>query len=156
MTRDYVVEVRYSAGALGRRVGFTSGCFDILHAGHVDYLEKAKAICDCLIVAVNTDASIRKNKGEGRPINPENERLKVVSALKSVDHAFLFDETNNNVNIEMLKPDVYIKAGDYDLTKLSSKSIVEKYGGTVELIPLEYDVSTSDVIERILCKQKAI
>lgn len=137
----------------GKKVGFTSGAFDILHAGHVDFLEKAKALCDVLIVGVNTDASVEKYKGPGRPIIPEEQRIQVVAALESVDYVFLFSERRNKKNIEMIRPDIYVKAGDYSEDGLTSKEIVVSYGGSVQLIPISQDVSTSDIISRVTNSQ---
>lgn len=134
----------------GKVVGFTSGSFDILHAGHVDYLQKAKLNCEILVVAVNSDLSVKAYKDELRPIVPEQQRMKVVAALGCVDFVFKFDELNNNKNIEILKPDVYFKAGDYSKDKLSSAKIVESYGGRVELINLVEESSTTKIINKIL------
>jgi len=131
------------------RIGFTSGAFDILHAGHVDYLEKARELCDVLIVGVNSDASVKRYKGEGRPIISEAHRLKVLAALESVSVVFLFDERRNQRNIELLKPDFYIKAGDYNQTTLTSSAAVESYGGSVKLIPLIESISSSDIIQKV-------
>lgn len=131
----------------GKTVGFTSGAFDLLHAGHVDYLEKAGQLCDVLIAGVNSDESIRSYKDKNRPVIPQDQRIKVVAALESVDYAFLFDETDNRKNIESLRPDLYIKAGDYQKEQLSSASLVESYGGRVEIIPLKEDISTTRIIE---------
>lgn len=138
-----------------KTLGFTSGAFDLLHAGHVDYLMKAREKCDFLIVAVNTDASIREYKSALRPIIDEDARLKVVAALRAVDYTFLFSETNNNQNIELLKPDIYFKAGDYSKEQLSSAKIVESYGGRVELVRVEEDYSTSEIINTVLEKYSA-
>jgi D-glycero-D-manno-heptose 1,7-bisphosphate phosphatase len=133
----------------GQKIGFTSGAFDILHAGHTDYLQKAKALCDILIVGVNTDASIRKYKGPDRPIIDEKYRLLLVAALESVDFVFLFDERRNQKNIEALRPLFYIKAGDYSPETLTSKEVVEKYGGEVRLIPVAEPISTTQIIARL-------
>jgi D-glycero-D-manno-heptose 1,7-bisphosphate phosphatase len=133
----------------GKTVGFTSGAFDLLHAGHVDYLEKAKAMCDVLIVGVNSDASVQKYKGEGRPVVGEEYRVQVVAALESVDYVFLFDERRNQKNIELLQPDFYIKAGDYTPESLTSKEITEKHGGEVRIIPILQAISTTEIIEKI-------
>lgn len=130
-------------------VGFTSGSFDILHAGHITYLEKAKKYCNILIVGVNSDKSIKSYKDPKRPINPEKERLIQVAGLSSVDYVFLFNEDNNHNNIRKIKPDCYIKAGDYDMSKLTSKPLVEEYGGRAILIPITINTSTSDIIKRI-------
>jgi D-glycero-D-manno-heptose 1,7-bisphosphate phosphatase len=135
--------------ARGYEVGFTSGSFDILHAGHVDYLEKAKSKCDILIVGVNSDESVKKYKGPHRPIISEQDRIRLVAALDCVDYAFLFDERRNKVNIETLKPDFYIKAGDYKESELTSAKYLEPWGGKVILIPLEVNISTSSIIDKI-------
>jgi D-glycero-beta-D-manno-heptose 1-phosphate adenylyltransferase len=140
--------------AAGKKIGYTSGAFDILHYGHLDYLTKAKEFCDVLIVGVNTDCSIKGYKSELRPVVGENERLGLVKGLKPVDYAFLFNELNNNVNIELLKPDFYIKADDYSTKKLSSQPIIEAYGGQVQLIPLVQGLSTTAIIEKIQCLAK--
>jgi len=134
----------------GKKIGFTSGAFDILHSGHVTYLEEAKKRCDFLVVGVNSDSSIKRYKDPDRPINSENDRLKVVNSLRSVDYAFIFDETNNNKNIEELKPDFYFKAGDYSKSGLSSAPLVESYGGKVELLPFLEGRSTTGIVEKIL------
>jgi len=134
----------------GKKVGFTSGSFDILHAGHADYLEKAKAECDILLVAVNSDISVKKYKGEDKPLVPEKERVTMIASLESVDYVYLFDERRNTKNIEELKPDFYFKAGDYDITNLASRDIVEKYGGKAMLIPVVFNSSSSNMIKKIL------
>lgn len=133
----------------GLKVGFTSGVFDLLHLGHLDYLIKAKEHCDRLVVAVNSDASVRQNKGPTRPMVSERERLGLIAGLKPVDGAFIFNELNNNENIEKCRPDVYIKAGDYDISRLSSAPLVQSYGGSVHLIPLVNDSSSTGLIEKI-------
>lgn len=132
----------------GKTVGFTSGAFDLLHAGHVDYIEKAKALCDILVVGVNSDASIKKYKGEKRPLVSEHQRAKVVAALESVDYVFIFHERRNQKNIEALKPNYYIKAGDYKPEELTSKDTVEEYGGEVRIIPVKEEISTTDLVEK--------
>lgn len=132
-----------------RKIGFTSGVFDLLHAGHVDYLGKAKDVCDVLIVGVNSDVSVRRFKGKNRPVIQEEERAKVVAGLESVDYVFIFDERRNRKNIESLKPDYYIKAGDYSKEELTSAKVIEKFGGEIKLIETVYKVSTSGIIEKI-------
>jgi rfaE bifunctional protein nucleotidyltransferase chain/domain len=148
-TREELVSLREHYRASGKTVGYTSGVFDILHAGHVQYLENAKALVDILLVGINSDASVRSNKGDLRPINDEQSRSRVVAGLASVSHVFVFSELNNNLNTELLKPDVYLKAGDYSSEKLSSKAIVEQWGGRVELVPFVEGKSTTSVIDKI-------
>jgi rfaE bifunctional protein nucleotidyltransferase chain/domain len=147
-TRKALSKICGSLRKSGKTIGFTSGAFDLLHAGHVDYLEKARGLCDVLIVGINSDQSIKKYKGPDRPIIIEEQRLKVVAALESVDYVFLFDERRNNRNIELLKPDYYIKAGDYTSASLTSGEIVDAYGGEVKIIPIQESVSTTTIIER--------
>jgi len=133
----------------GRIIGFTSGAFDLIHAGHVDYLEKAAEICDVLIVGVNTDESVRAYKGQDRPVNTEKHRIQVVAALASVDFAFLFAERRNHKNIDALKPHLYIKAGDYNAAALTSGKKVEEYGGEIRLIPVSEQISTTDLVRKL-------
>ncbi len=130
-------------------VGFTSGAFDLLHAGHVEYLEKAKAQCDILIVGLNSDDSVQQYKGKGRPIVPQMERAKLLAGLTAVDYIFIFSERRNQQNIESLNPDLYIKAGDYTTEQLTSKEAVTACGGQILLIPIETPTSTSKIIEKI-------
>jgi rfaE bifunctional protein nucleotidyltransferase chain/domain len=149
VNRERAAQLSASYKAAGKKVGYTSGVFDILHPGHVEYLEAAHALVDVLIVGLNSDHSVKSNKGELRPICSEQERAEVLAGLSVVDHVFIFSDRNNNVNVELLKPDAYIKAGDYSAEKLSSKAIVEKYGGRVELVPFKGGHSTTSIIERI-------
>ncbi len=149
-TRDALVPICERLRKSGKKTGFTSGAFDLLHAGHADYLEKAKALCDVLVVGVNTDESVKKYKGPGRPVVPEQHRLSLVAALESVDYVFLFDERRNQKNIETLQPDFYIKAGDYNEASLTSAETVKRYGGEVKLIPVVEGLSTTKIIERLV------
>ena len=149
INRDEAARLSAAYKASGKRVGYTSGVFDILHPGHVEYLEAARALVDVLIVGLNSDSSVKSNKGDLRPICSEQERAEVLAGLTAVDHIFVFSERNNNLNVELLKPSLYIKAGDYSAEKLSSKDIVEQYGGRVELVPFKSGHSTTSVIERI-------
>ncbi|MBV9082320.1 MAG: HAD-IIIA family hydrolase [Acidobacteriaceae bacterium] len=130
-------------------IGFTCGAFDLLHAGHADYLEKAKTVCDRLVVAVNSDESIRRYKNPHRPIIGQEHRMKLVAALRSVDAVMLMDDTRPTALIEALRPDVYIKGGDYQKQQLQSAPVVESYGGRCEIIPVEHEISSSSIIGRI-------
>lgn len=138
-----------TARAAGKKIIFTSGAFDLLHAGHVAYLEYAKSLGGFLVVGINSDASVARYKDPRRPICPELSRCSVVAGLRSVDAVFLFDETNNNENILLIKPDLYVKAGDYSKEKLSSGSLVTAYGGSVVIAPFEQGFSSSSIIERV-------
>ena len=130
-------------------IGFTCGAFDLLHAGHVDYLEAARTLCDRLIVAVNSDESVRSYKDPLRPIVPQQYRMKVIAALGCVDAVTLMTETRPARLIETLRPDVYIKGGDYKVSELKSAPLVESYGGRCAVIPVNHEVSTSSIIKRI-------
>ena len=133
----------------GQKVVFTNGCFDILHAGHVTYLEAAKAQGDVLVLGLNTDASVRRLKGPERPINNELDRAKVVGALKSVDYVVLFGEQTAEAVIAEVKPDVYVKGGDYTLDTLPEAKIVQSYGGKVAFIDMVEGRSTTNIINKI-------
>lgn len=133
----------------GKKIVFTNGCFDILHAGHVTYLEKARSFGDCLVLGLNTDASVRANKGPSRPINSELDRARVVGALKAVDYVVLFEEQTAEHLIAKVKPDVYVKGGDYTLETLPEAKIVMGYGGKVEFVNMVEGRSTTNVIKKI-------
>jgi rfaE bifunctional protein nucleotidyltransferase chain/domain len=149
LTREALSAQCDALRAKGRVIGYTSGVFDLLHPGHVDYLAKARQACDVLVVGVNSDASVRVNKGANRPICSAKDRAEVIAALACVDYVFIFDDKNNNKNIELLKPGIYIKAGDYEKSELSSAPIVEKYGGKVLIIPFKKGYSTTSTIDKI-------
>ncbi len=149
LDRKEVADLCVNLRQQGKTIGFTSGVFDILHPGHVDYLEKAKIQCDVLIVGVNSDASVRQNKGELRPICSERDRAAVLAGLGVVDYIFIFDERNNHKNIELLQPHLYLKAGDYDVAKLSSAPLIESYGGSARIIPALPGFSSTRIIEKI-------
>ena len=133
----------------GQKVVFTNGCFDILHAGHVTYLEAAKAQGDVLVLGLNTDESVRRLKGPERPINSELDRAKVVGALKAVDYVVLFGEQTAEAVIAEVKPDVYVKGGDYTLDTLPEAKIVQSYGGKVAFIDMVEGRSTTNIINKI-------
>jgi D-beta-D-heptose 7-phosphate kinase/D-beta-D-heptose 1-phosphate adenosyltransferase len=136
--------------AKGKRIVFTNGCFDLLHIGHVRYLEEARALGDVLVVGVNSDASVRKLKGPKRPILPEEERAEILSGLGCVDYVTLFDEIDPLNLIASLRPDVLVKGGDWTREQIVGREEVEKSGGQVFLIPFVKKASTSNLIETIL------
>ncbi len=148
-TRDELSEMCQVWRESGLVVGFTSGAFDLVHAGHVEFLEKAKSNCDKLIVGINSDSSIQRYKGTLRPIISQQERMKLIAGLEMVDFLFVFDERRNKKNIENLKPHLYLKAEDYSQDQLTSREIVESYGGKIILIPIESTSSTSEIITKI-------
>jgi D-beta-D-heptose 7-phosphate kinase/D-beta-D-heptose 1-phosphate adenosyltransferase len=135
--------------SLGRRVVFTNGCFDILHAGHVSYLSRAKSLADVLVVGINSDASVRRLKGPGRPINGLEDRLSVLAALSCIDFIVPFDEATPEALIRELQPDIFVKGGDYTLGMLPEAAVVEEFGGEVRILPYVDERSTTAIIDRI-------
>ena len=133
-----------------KKIVFTNGCFDIIHAGHVRYLTAAKNFGDILIVGLNTDDSVRRLKGNSRPINTQNDRAEVLLGLKAVDHVIFFGEQTAEALIAEIKPDIYVKGGDYTLETLPEAAIVQSYGGRVEFVNLVAGRSTTNVIKKIL------
>lgn len=138
----------------GKTIVFTNGCFDILHAGHVRYLEKARSFGDVLVLGLNTDASVQRLKGPQRPINSELDRAEVVGALKSVDAVVLFDEPTASALLSKVKPAVYVKGGDYTLATLPEAGLVQKNGGRVEFVDIVAGRSTTQVIDKIKNENK--
>ncbi|MGD8372224.1 MAG: D-glycero-beta-D-manno-heptose 1-phosphate adenylyltransferase [Syntrophobacterales bacterium] len=133
----------------GKRVVFTNGCFDLLHIGHVRYLQAARKQGDCLVVAVNSDSSVQQIKRAGRPIIPEAQRAEVVAALGFVDWVTLFDESDPLTLIRLLRPNVLVKGADWPEDEIIGAAEVKESGGKVVRIPLEEGMSTSEVINRI-------
>lgn len=138
----------------GRRVVFTNGCFDLLHPGHVRYLAEARALGDALIVALNSDASVRRLKGTGRPILNEQERAEVMAALASVDFVTIFDEDTPRELIAAVLPDLLVKGGDWPIAQIVGREEVEAAGGRVLSLPYLEGSSTTDIVERILKNAK--
>lgn len=131
-----------------KKVGLTSGCFDILHAGHLHVLNEAKRYCDILIVAVNTNDSVRQLKGLGRPINDATDRALLIDSLKPVDFVIYNSRLNNNSLVRILKPDFYIKSGEYSETSTSA-ALVEEYHGATIFIPVLPGYSSTKIIQKI-------
>jgi len=137
------------ARAAGRRIVFTNGVFDILHPGHLRYLQAARAHGDLLIVGLNSDASVRRNKGPGRPINPEEERAEVLSALTCVDAVSVFDDDTPADIIRRVQPDVLVKGADWPADQIVGRDTVEARGGKVILEPVEQGYSTTKIVHRV-------
>jgi D-beta-D-heptose 7-phosphate kinase/D-beta-D-heptose 1-phosphate adenosyltransferase len=133
----------------GRRVVFTNGCFDLLHPGHIRSLEQARALGDVLIVGLNSDASVRQLKGEGRPMIPERERAEILAALESVDAVVIFDDLTPREVIAGLLPDVLVKGGDWPGDQIVGREEVEAAGGRVVLAPVVPGYSTTDILKKI-------
>ena len=137
----------------GRRVVFTNGCFDLLHPGHIRYLKQARALGDVLVVALNSDRSVRALKGDGRPILSESERAEVMAALDVVDYVTIFDEETPRDLIAALLPDVLVKGGDWSVDTIVGREEVEAAGGLVKSLAFIDGLSTTDVIQRIMERQ---
>ena len=138
-----------NARAAGKRIVFTNGVFDLLHPGHLRYLQTARAHGDVLVVGLNSDASVRRNKGPERPINPEGERAEVLAALASVDAVSIFDDDTPADIIRRVQPDILVKGADWPADQIVGRDTVEARGGRVVLEPVEQGYSTSALIEKI-------
>jgi len=149
LDREELRRVREDLRARGRRLVFTNGCFDILHVGHVRYLRQARALGGALLVAVNSDRSVRALKGAGRPLMSEGERAELLAALASVDFVTVFDDESPRALIAYLLPDVLAKGGDYALEEIHGREEVEAAGGRVVSLPFIEGASTTSIIERI-------
>ena len=144
---DYIKKIKKWKNE-GKKIVFTNGCFDIIHAGHVDYLEKAKSYGDILVVGLNSDDSVKRLKGKDRPINPQEHRKKVLEALKPVDLVIIFDEDTPERLIKEVKPDILVKGGDYTINTIVGADFVMSYGGQVKIIDFVYDISTTKILEK--------
>ena len=152
LSLDQLVEERARLRAAGRKMVFTNGVFDILHVGHVRYLEQARALGDELMVAINSDRSVRELKGAGRPLMNQNERAEILAGLRAVSQVTIFDEVSPRSLIARLLPDVLVKGGDYALDEIHGREEVEAAGGQVMAISLEPGYSTTDIVETILAR----
>lgn len=144
-----LVALRDGLRADGKRIVFTNGVFDILHAGHVAYLEQARALGDVLVLGLNADESVRRLKGPERPVNSELDRATVIAGLRSVDHVVIFGDDTPLTIIETLLPDVLVKGGDYTRDTIVGADVVEQHGGRVITIPLLEGRSTTSIITRV-------
>jgi D-beta-D-heptose 7-phosphate kinase/D-beta-D-heptose 1-phosphate adenosyltransferase len=153
MNEEQLLLALGEARARGERIIMTNGCFDILHAGHVAYLAKARRLGDRLVVAVNDDASVARLKGEGRPVNPVERRMAVLAALECVDWVVPFSENTPERLICEVSPDVLVKGGDYRPRDIAGHDCVERSGGEVVVLDYEAGCSTSDIIERIRSRE---
>lgn len=149
-TFEEIVLLRPVLRESGKRMVFTNGCFDILHVGHVRYLNRARALGDLLVVALNSDRSVRKIKGSPRPVVPEMERAEVLAALESVDFVFLFDDPTPQRIIDALVPDFLVKGSDWEISRVIGRDAVERSGGSVLTVPMVDGASTTDIIRRVL------
>ncbi len=149
LSQDELLGVRQSLRAARRIVVFTNGVFDLLHVGHVRYLAAARSLGDALVVAINSDRTVRELKGEGRPVINESERAEILAALRQVDYVTIFDDVSPRSLIAKLLPDVLVKGGDYALDEIHGREEVEAAGGRVVSLPFVAGASTSTIIERM-------
>jgi glycerol-3-phosphate cytidylyltransferase len=146
--RDHFSQLR----AAGKKLVTTNGCFDIGHAGHIRYLGEAKSQGDILVVGINSDESVRKLKGPARPLQGENDRALLIGALRMVDAAFIFREDDPRAFLEILRPDIHVKGGDYG-ADLLEREVVERFGGRVAIVSLVKGYSTTNLVDKIRTKQ---
>lgn len=146
---DQIAEVVRNSKAAGNTIVFTNGCFDIIHAGHVRYLAEARKLGGTLIVGLNSDRSVRELKGPTRPVNHQDDRAEVLAALAAVDYVVIFDERTAEILISEVKPDIYVKGGDYCIEDIPEAKIVAGNGGKTVLIPEVVGRSSSNIIRKI-------
>lgn len=149
MDRATISRLAADRRAMGQKVVFTNGCFDILHVGHVRYLQAARQEGDCLLVGINSDRSVRELKGPSRPLVIEDERAEILAALSCVDGICIFDESRPDELIQAIQPDIHVKGGDYREEDLKEAALVRSLGGTVRIMPLVPGRSTSRLMEMI-------
>jgi D-beta-D-heptose 7-phosphate kinase/D-beta-D-heptose 1-phosphate adenosyltransferase len=135
-----------------KKIVFTNGCFDLLHIGHIRYLEQAKSLGDILIVGINTDVSVQKLKGPSRPIQNENDRAEILASLKAVDHTVLFNEETPLKLIQKIRPHILVKGGDWKIQQIVGWDFVQSYGGTVQSLQFVEGRSTTQIINKSLGK----
>jgi rfaE bifunctional protein nucleotidyltransferase chain/domain len=149
LSHSQLLAERARLRAMGEKLVFTNGVFDILHVGHVRYLAEARALGDALVVAINSDASVRELKGAGRPLMNENERAEILAALRATSYVTIFDSVSPRSLIAELLPDILVKGGDYALDEIHGREEVEAAGGRVVSLPFVKDVSSSRILERM-------
>lgn len=149
LSKDELLAQRARLRDAGQKFVFTNGVFDILHVGHVRYLETARTLGDALVVAINSDASVRELKGAGRPLINQDERAEILAALRAVSYVSVFDDVSPRSLIAELRPDVLVKGGDYALDDIHGREEVEAAGGRVVSLPFVEGISSSDIIERM-------
>ena len=150
VTLNQLIKIVQKLKKQNKKIITTNGVFDILHPGHVKYLEEAKKLGDVFIVGVNTDASVKQIKGAKRPINDEKSRISVLAGLESVDYVFLFDEKDPRKWVERIKPNIHVKAGDYEMHEIIERDVVEKNNGKIVIAKMEKGYSTTNIIKKIL------
>jgi rfaE bifunctional protein nucleotidyltransferase chain/domain len=154
LTQDGVAAFVSSQRAEGRRIVFTNGVFDLLHPGHLRYLQAARALGDVLIVGLNADASVRRNKGPARPITPQEERAELLAALACVDAVVIFPEDTPAHIITVVQPDILVKGADWAVDRIVGRDTVEARGGRVVRVPVEQGYSTTAIVERVRASRR--
>lgn len=149
LQRQHLLEIVNNLKNQGKKIVFTNGCFDILHSGHIRLLEKAKSLGDFLVVGINSDDSVHRLKGPERPVNSQDDRSEILSALESVDAVTIFDEDTPEKLISVIKPDIHVKGGDYTIDQIPESKIVEEYGGKVLIFPFFKGRSTTEILNKI-------
>jgi D-beta-D-heptose 7-phosphate kinase/D-beta-D-heptose 1-phosphate adenosyltransferase len=149
LSQDELLGAREALRAAGKSLVFTNGVFDLLHVGHARYLAAARALGDALVVAINSDRTVRELKGDGRPVINQSERAEILAALRQVDYVTIFDDVSPRSLIARLSPDVLVKGGDYGLDEIHGREEVESAGGRVVSLPFVAGASTSTIIERM-------
>jgi rfaE bifunctional protein nucleotidyltransferase chain/domain len=149
LTDDALLGVLAEDRAAGKSIAFANGCFDVLHVGHIRYLQDAARVADVLVVGVNGDASVRGLKGEGRPVMPENERAEIISAIRGVTYVTIFREESPSRLLQMLRPDFQCKGTDYTADSVPEAEIVKAYGGKVVIVGDPKDHSTTAVLQKL-------
>ncbi|MGL6065318.1 MAG: D-glycero-beta-D-manno-heptose 1-phosphate adenylyltransferase [Fusobacteriaceae bacterium] len=152
LSRELAKKIIEELKESGKKVVFTNGCFDILHVGHLRYMNEARNQGDMLIVGINSDASVKRLKGESRPINNERDRAEMLSGLKAVDFTVIFEEDTPMEIIEELKPSIHVKGGDYKKEDLPETAVVEKNGGEVRILSFVEGKSTTNIVNKINSK----
>jgi rfaE bifunctional protein nucleotidyltransferase chain/domain len=153
LSLDEIADVAETLRNEGKRIVVTNGCFDLLHVGHVRYLAAARSLGDVLVVGLNGDVSVRTLKGEGRPLNSENDRAEVLAALRSVDYVVIFPEVRATAFLERVRPSLYVKGGDYKPETLDreERAALLGMGAEIRIIPFEHGYSTSQLVARMNC-----
>lgn len=149
LSQETLLRERERLGQQGKKVVFTNGCFDVLHRGHVEYLNQARQLGEVLVVGLNSDDSVRRLKGPGRPLMPQEDRAYILASLTAVDFVCIFSEDTPHQLIAKLKPDVLVKGSDYQLHEIVGRDVVEELGGRVVTLPIIPGRSTTDLIQRI-------
>ena len=146
---DEIEKISKSAREKHRTIVTSNGCFDILHSGHVEYLEGASKLGDILIIGINSDSSVKKIKGNDRPVNSERDRASIMASLGFVDYCVIFNEDTPVELLKIIKPDIHVKGGDYNADDIIEKKIVEENGGIIKILPLVQGYSTTGILERL-------